>query len=202
MHAEGTRFPKNQQDRHISVIRKQRRPHSVPGLRVAGSPLNDGCWTQVGDNLRLIPRERRRAACSPPTFSVHHEARVASRLPSSVASESRPGRSRAAADGALPARVRRGGRSVFRCRGTVFVQSAADAPVVRPKSPTSTWRAPDAVVAPASPRTAAASARPKHRRRRMQRLLVPLLPVRPSTKVAVVPSAGGGGLAAATPPTA
>lgn len=109
-------------------------------------------------------RQRVRRARVPWPFSVHHEARVASRLPSVVAPESRRGRAAAAAaTGPLPARDRRRGRSVFRYRGPVFLQSAASraGPVDRPESTTTTPFGCD----PFTPsRTAAAFARSKRRR--------------------------------------
>lgn len=98
------------------------------------------------------------------TFSPYDEARLASRLPSAAATESRLDRSCAAdalADGrsgdALPSRIRscryRRRRDVLRYRRAVFVQSAVD----RPQRPATVQFG---GVPSSTPRTAAAFARP------------------------------------------
>jgi len=114
-------------------------------------------------------------------FSSHHEARVASRLPSSAATESRLGCSDAAdavADvgigDAIPSGIRCGRSrlgSVFRHRRAVFLQSTVDCP-----KPTTVFGV------PSSPWSAAAFTR-------QERLSVPLLRGWPSAKV-VFPSSG------------
>jgi len=122
-------------------------------------------------------------------FSSHHEARVASCLPSAAATESRLGRSDAAyavaGDGSrdtLPSGIRCGRnrhRSVFRHRRAVFVQSAVGRP-----QPTTEFGV------PSKPRTAAAFTS-------SERLSVPLLRGRPPAKV-VIPSSGDAVASAAT----
>lgn len=121
---------------------------------------------------------------------MHHEARVAARLSSAVAAQSRLGRGgtadtdddddqRRSRRRALPTRHRTGRRHVFRHRGPVFVQSAAAAAAdVRDDRPEPSSTAPAAVlVAPAPPRAAAvAREKPGRRHRdRRRRLSVPLL---------------------------
>jgi len=127
------------------------------------------------------------------SFSSHHEARVASRLPSTAPTESRLGCCDAADavadDGsrdALSTGIRRGRsrcRDVFRHRRAVFVQSAVDR-----SQPTTLFGV------PSTPWTAAAFTR-------TERLSVPLLHGWSPAKV-VFPSSGGAVAFAAATSTA